>query len=70
MKLPKSPKAARNREKQLRKSADNMGKRAVVLEKRSKEKLKKSGCHTVTVCKRRKGKKADKPTVGKNLSSY
>ncbi len=63
-KLPKSPKAAKNRAKQLRKSADSMDKRATLLEKRQHEKQKKSGCRQVTVCTRKKGKKAAKVKEG------
>ncbi|MFN8358604.1 MAG: hypothetical protein U0264_01700 [Candidatus Kapaibacterium sp.] len=39
-KLPKTPEAARNREKALREQADKMGKRAAMLAVKKKEKAK------------------------------
>ncbi|MBK9249367.1 MAG: hypothetical protein IPM69_14950 [Ignavibacteria bacterium] len=39
-KLPKTPEAARNREKALRDQADKMGKRATMLAAKKKEKAK------------------------------
>lgn len=63
-KLPKSPKAAKNRAKQLRKSADSMEKRALLLEKRKAESVKKAGCRVVTICTRKKKSKKATPSAG------